>query len=491
MRSYFKGAMLALVALLVAGPADAIDEFFPDFGNAGYDVIHYDLDLDVSVAPHHLNGRARLVIEAERDLSQLTLDLAGLNVRRVRINGFRAKFAQADGKLIVRPRHPIHKGRIFLLSVDYGGTPQTIQDPTAPDDPSIRLGWFSYQDSTYVVSEPVGASTFFPANDEPTDKASFTIAVTVPAGYTAAANGVLVSRRERLGKRRFVWQMRDPMTTWLATVHVNQFRMSAGRSRTGVPLRFYTTEATPEEDRAGYALSGKMIPYFEKLAGRYPFDSYGSVVVDDPALYYALETQAMSTFPLGAADEAIVAHELAHQWFGNSVSVAQWRDLWIGEGFATYFEVLWPNRADEAAFDAKMRGLYEFAVDRALGPAVVEAPEQIFSDRTYVRGALALYALQLQVGEKTFFRIVRTFATKYRGGNVTSRDFIGTAVEVSRDPAVEDLLEAWLYGQDVPALPGSEATVAAKRQGNVPVPDLVGLRCKGGAHRSDALAHCQ
>ena len=234
-----------------------------------------------------------------------------------------------------------------------------------------------------------------------------------------------------------------------------------------------------------------MIPFFEKLVGRYPFDGYGSVVVDDPVLYYALETQGMSTFPVGAADEAIVAHELAHQWFGNSVSVAEWRDLWIAEGIATYFEILWPNRADDAAFAAEMRALYVYAVDEELGPAVVEAPEQIFSDRTYVRGALALYALELQVGERRFFKILRTFAERFKGGNVRSEDFIRTAVAVSGDKAVRPLLKAWLYGQPVPALPG-QARMAQRqaRPGPPAVPDIVGLRCEGGAHRSTALAHC-
>ena len=223
------------------------------------------------------------------------------------------------------------------------------------------------------MSEPVGASTFYPANDEPTDKATFSIAVTVPADYTATANGFLRSVQTTGSEQRFRWEMRQPMTTWLATVHVNRFGLQLTRAADGTPIRVYYTAATPPADVDGYALAGEMLTWMEELVGPYPFGSYGSVVVDDvPALYYALETQAMSTFPLGAADEAIVAHELAHQWFGNSASIAKWEDLWIGEGAATYFEVLWPNRDDPAAFDAAMLEIYDFVAANGIGPAVVE-----------------------------------------------------------------------------------------------------------------------
>jgi aminopeptidase N len=337
------------------------------------------------------------------------------------------------------------------------------------------------------VSEPVGASTFYPANDEPTDKATFEIAVTVPRGYTAAANGVLEDICECAGRKTYIWRMEQPMTTWLATVHVNRFRASFTRTPKGTPIRVYATAATSKQDVQGYLLAKQILPYFETLIGRYPFEGYGSVVVDDPALTYALETQAMSTFPLGAADEGIVAHELAHQWFGNSVSVQRWADLWIAEGAATYFEVLWPNRDDRAAFDAAMLAMYGEAVADGVGPAVVDAPDQMFTDRTYVRGALTLYALQLEVGNRTFFRILRRFLQEFRGGNANSQHFIRTAVRESGDGSVRDLLEAWLYEQPVPALP-DQADRLAKR-GSAPMPDLVGLRCGRGGHRG-AAATC-
>ena len=363
-------AALALAAGLWASPAAAIDPFFPTFGNNGIDVLHYDLDLAVTPGPGTLEGRAVLWIRAQRRLAELSLDLVGLEVSRVTVDSVPAGFEQADDKLIVRPDEPIRQGAVFRLRVAYAGRPEPIPDPTAPGS-DIELGWFTFRDASYVVSEPVGASTFYPANDEPTDKATFSIAVTVPADYTAAANGVLRSVRATDTGQRFRWEMRQPMTTWLATVHVNQFRLQETNAADGTPIRVYYTALTPPADVDGYALAGEILTWMEPLVGRYPFGGYGSVVVDDPVLFYALETQAMSTFPLGSADEAIVAHELAHQWFGNSASIAKWEDLWLAEGTSTYFEVLWPNRDDPAAFDAAMLEIYDFVLANGIGPAVV------------------------------------------------------------------------------------------------------------------------
>jgi hypothetical protein len=249
---------LALATGMGASPAAAIDPFFPTFGNNGINVIHYDLDLEVAPRRGTLDGSAKLSIIAQKRLEEFSLDLAGLEVSRVTVNAVPADFEQADDKLIVIPREPIRRGSTFKLSVVYAGRPDPIPDPTAPGS-DIELGWFTFGKASYVVSEPVGASTFYPANDEPTDKATFSITVTVPAKYTAAANGVLRSVQTTGSKKRFRWDMRQPMTTWLATVHVNQFELQLTRAADGTPIRVYYTAATPPADVDGYALAGEIL----------------------------------------------------------------------------------------------------------------------------------------------------------------------------------------------------------------------------------------
>lgn len=191
-----------LCLALSAGPALAIDPFFPTFGNNGIDAIHYDLDLDVDPSSGKVDGEASILINAQKRLNNFTLDLHALTVSKVTVNGVAAGFSLADDKLTISPNGPIPSGGVFWLSVSYGGVPDPLPDPTAPHD-ALFLGWFKYKKATYVVSEPVGASTFFPVNDEPTDKASFTMGVTVPTGYTSVANGFFVGSKPIGAKRRF------------------------------------------------------------------------------------------------------------------------------------------------------------------------------------------------------------------------------------------------------------------------------------------------
>ena len=220
-----------------------------------------------------------------------------------------------------------------------------------------------------------------------------------------------------------------------------------------------------------------MLDFIEKLVGPYPFDGYGAVMVDDPELFYALETQAMSTFQSGSVDELTVVHELAHQWFGNAVTVAQWRDLWLAEGFATYFEYLWQHRGDRPGLEADLAGLHDFIVQEGVGPAVVSRPQDLFASNTYYRGALTLHALRLTVGDDKFSRIIRTYYRTYRNGNATSADFIEVASGIG-GATVRPLLRAWLYEQPVPPLPGSAVAQAqALKTGPVAPPALgIGVR---------------
>ena len=226
---------LAIAGMVgAAAPAFAVDPFFPDFGNGRIDVQSYALDIKAAPPKGAIDATAKLRIVALSDIERFRLDLSGLTVTGVLVNGQPEEFRQTDGKLAIRLRSPIARGETFDAAIAYEGVPRTLEDPT---DPSYRLGWFRHDGGSYVVSEPIGASTFFPANDEPTDKATFSFEITVPEGFQAVANGVFGGSRSVEGGRRFSWRMDQPMTTWLATVHINQFALRRTRTAAGLPIR--------------------------------------------------------------------------------------------------------------------------------------------------------------------------------------------------------------------------------------------------------------
>jgi hypothetical protein len=270
-------------------------------------------------------------------------------VTRVLVDGAAALFTRDGGKLRVRPAKRVAKGARFTVEVGYRGRPAAIDDPTSSDPDPLKLGWLNWNDTSYVLSEPVGASTWYPVNDEPTDKASYRVGHGREALHGDQQRGARVGRGPgraatvRVGAEGADGELpRHRGRRPLAAAAVEHRR---GRG----PDPALHDGADAARDRGRLRQTPEMLELFERFAGPYPFRSYGSVVIGDPELYYALETQAMSTFPDRVVSETTVAHELAHQWFGNSVTIAQWRDLWLAEGFATYFEYLWEFRGDRPA----------------------------------------------------------------------------------------------------------------------------------------------
>jgi aminopeptidase N len=459
-------AVLAIVLGLSAGSARALgaDAFFPEFGNDGYDVRHYALDLDVDARRHRIEGRAVLTVQATAALPTFALDLRGLTVDSVKVDGAAAGFTREAGKLRIRPPAPIGAGRTFRVAIAYGGSPASIADPTATIG---RLGWVNAGRISYVLSEPVGAASWYPVNDQPTDKATYEVAVTVERPFTAVSNGVLRRVTDLGQRRRFLWEQAQPMASYLAILAIDTFKREQRQAANGVVIREFFPPGTPSFVREALRRTPEMMTFFERLVGPYPFTGYGAVVVRDPGLRFALESQAMSTFPV-FIDETTVAHELAHQWFGNAVTVAAWRDLWLAEGFATYLQLLWTHRGNAAAFEAAMQALHARIVAEGIGPAVVSRPQDLFADNTYDRGALTLHALRLTVGDPVFFNTLQRFYRTYRNGNATSADFIATAVRESRRPELRGLLRAWLYDRAVPPLPGTERAAAGGKGTTAP-----------------------
>jgi aminopeptidase N len=438
-----------------AGEPGVGDPYFPALGNGGYDVDAYDLALDVDpTGAGRLTGVATIEATAVEALSSFHLDLDGLEVRSVMVDGEEAAFRRDGPELRIDPADPLAAGAGFTTVVRYDGAPRPSRSGVEllPD-----VGWFDLAGDagSYVLAEPSGAATWFPANDHPSDKATFTFRVTVPAGLAVAANGTLQGSRTDAGRTTWTWRMDDPMATYLATVVVGDLVLTEPVQVGGVTIRNAFAEAHVAAATATFALQPEMLEVFVEAFGPYPFDEYGAVVVDAD-LFVALETQTLSLFgrDMLGGGEAVIAHELAHQWFGNAVSPATWRDIWLNEGFATYAQWLWADHRGQATVDALAAEAHGRLADDGTGDVPPGDPgaADLFHPSVYERGALALHALRAEVGDDAFWATLRRWVADHAGASASTDDFLAVAGAVAGED-VEPFMSEWLYAPELPDLP--------------------------------------
>ena len=426
------------------------DEFYPQMGNGGYDVQHYTIALDFTPDENFLEGSTTIEAVAEQDLASFNLDFSGMDISSITVNDAEANFDREDSELIITPAETLVADDTFTVVVSYSGVPETVDDPGVP---FIGLGWQEWAPGYFAaVSEPSGSMNWFPANNHPLDKATFTFEITVPHPDVVAANGILSSVTENDDDTRtYLWEASDLMASYLAIVAVGDF-IEVRDDSGDVPIRNYFPADTPQNVIDAYENTGDMMVFLGDMLGDYPFEVYGVVAV--PGFPAALETQTLSIFGGGDPGESTILHELLHQWFGDSVTVAQWKDIWLHEGFATYFEALWiEHTSGEDAYNAYIDGFYDFAAGAGLSaPGSIEI-ENLFGGTVYVRGALVLHALREEVGDDVFFEILHSFYQTYAYNVATTDDFIVIAEEVSGQE-LDELFDAWLYGNTVPELEG-------------------------------------
>jgi aminopeptidase N len=441
-----------------AGAPGMGDSFYPNFGNGGYDTSHYTLDIHIKdIASSELEAITTIEAIATQELSRFNLDFAGFEITSIMVNKEAAEFERKGQELTIIPAQVISKDENFIVIVEYHGIPKPMISKALP----FPTGWTVYENGIFVLSEPDGSASYYPVNDHPLDKATYTIIVTVPEPWEVAANGVLQSETKNGGSTTYTFTVRDPMASYLTTINVNDFNVETMTSPAGFPIRNYYAASLPDGINEPFARQGEMLDYFSELFGPYPFEVYGSLVMDTD-FGAALENQTMSIYGMDMIDlddieytEYVVAHELAHQWFGNSVSVADWSDIWLNEGFATYSEGLWiESDYGKEGLDEWATYTYEEVNDfpAFYPPPGSPAPNNLFNGGVYLRGGLTLHALRLEVGDDAFFEILRTYYDRYKFGNATTDDFIAVAEEISGQD-LSDFFDAWLYDEQLPPLP--------------------------------------
>ena len=428
--------------------ASGTDPYAPQSGDASYDVESYDLDLTYRVRTNRLSGTAVVAAVARVDLSAVTFDLVGLRAERVRVDGERVRgVRQGPRALRVTLPRRIAAGERFAVEIVYAGAPSPRRSRWG------AIGWEELTDGALVAGQPTGAPTWFPCNDRPDARAPMRIAVTTDSEYAVVATGVPepVARAGAMRTWRFASHV--PVATYLAAVHVGQY---VARDIDGpVHVRVHSTADHRRAAAAAFADVPAMLALFSDRFGDYPQEACALVVTADE-LEIPLEAQGLAVFGVNHLlpdQQRLIAHELAHQWFGNSVGIGAWRDIWLNEGFACYAEWLWSEQsggpsADECASAHHTRLMTEPHDLLLRDPG----PDLMFDDRVYKRGALTLHALRCTVGDDRFFGMLRHWAAVHRHALATTDDFRALVHERAGDAAA-DMLSAWLDETALPPLP--------------------------------------
>jgi aminopeptidase N len=443
------------------GSAGIGDVLFPTLGNGGYDVQHYHLDLRYATSDpaEPLDGTVTILARATQSLSQFDLDFAGESVGSVTVNGIPADFTRDGEELVITPPYALRRGHHFFVTVhDFVAVPEV-----ASSTEFLSAPFFITPDGTAWANQPHNAHRIYPCNDHPRDMAAYSFRLDVPDGTTAVANGVLLWKHTGGGRTVWNYLQPEPMASELAQVAVGDWSVIQRGFNDGVRVRDVVPTRLLAELEPKLAGVHAQLDFLEERLGRYPFQSYGTLVADAD-LGFALETQTLSvydglifTFP-PEAYEPIMVHELAHQWFGDSVAPASWSDVWQSEGHATWYELTFQLDPDSEDFIGLAQLIYSLGDEwRAFfGPVAAPVsgdPSLLFNPNVYYGGALVLFALRQEVGDATFRQIERAWVRRNRGKSVSTDDFIALASDVA-DRDLTAFLEAWLYGDTTPPMPG-------------------------------------
>jgi len=429
------------------------DDYTPDTGDARFTTRHVDLDIAYKVSNNRLSARAEITGEALEPTAKLTFDLTNLRASRVKVAGDkRARFTHANGRLEVSLSSELATGDEFVVTIDYAGSPKPRRSPWG------TLGWEELEDGATVASQPNGASTWFPCNDHPRDKATYTIRVQTETLYDVVAG----SRTENLprgGTRAWAFRLERPTAAYLVPMQIGRYTSERIALDT-VAGELHYPPMLASRVHHDFAKLGEMVAVFQERFGPYPFADYTIVVTADE-LEIPLEAQGGAVFGANLVDgegtfERLVAHELAHQWFGNAVGLEAWRDIWLNEGPACYAEWVWSEASGGETAHALALAHHERLAAKEQDLVLADpGPERMFDDRVYKRGALTVHALRLTIGDEAFFELLRAWTARFGHGTATTRHFVELAEEVSgRD--LGGLFEAWLSETALPPLPATD-----------------------------------
>ncbi len=451
------------------GSAGLGDRLYPLLGNGGYDALHYDLDVRYATraVSQGIDGTVTMTARATQGLSRFDLDFGGKSVGGVSVNGVAARFARHGDELVITPARPVHDGATFVVRVSHFKADPTVVD----QDDVTTTAFFQTAEGSAVAGQPNLMHLVYPSNDYPSDKASFSFRMDVPAGETAVANGLLTGRHTQAGRTVWTYRQPQPMATELTQLAVGKYSIIDRGTVDGVRIRDVVPSSQVARWTKTLAVEKSQVRWMVDRVGPYPFNLYGTLVVTAP-IGFALETQTLSVYDSTWWDlergiwAPTMTHELSHMWFGDSVAPATWSDIWLNEGHASWYELLWAAQrgylAADSGFDnvttlaQMMKAVYALGDQWRAEDGPVARPvnaDAQFSNNVYYGGSLVLYALRQKVGTAAYERLERAWAQSGRGQVRSTDDFIAFASRsTGRD--LGPFLRAWLYGTTTPAMPG-------------------------------------
>lgn len=431
-------------------------QFFSPRDENPIDVLHYDLNLRVEPSSGTILGEAQLTIRLlQPDAASFYLDLVSLSVDSVLLDRQSISFKAENQRIILAINNPADTS---VVSVFYHGRPA-----------NDGFGGFFFSSQTiWTVGEGLNTNPpsmfryWVPSHDDPSDKATLDIKVTVPKPLKVVSNGLLVAQMENSqdGTITYDWQETHPIATYLIAISIDEYS-EFGENYVSVsgdtlPLQFYVFPEHLQRAKEDWKDTAKMIAFFESKFGPFPFDKYGMVEVP---MRGAMEHQSMTSYSSGLITgdhryDYIVAHELAHQWWGDLVTLADWRNIWLNEGFATYCEALYSESlgGDSARqqYMNNLKTIYFGEVVR-LGNFPIYDPAYLWGGTVYQKGAWILNMLRWNVGDSLFFRSLRTYANQYAYANATTDDLKNIFEKVSGQD-LSWFFNQWVYGQGYPEL---------------------------------------
>ncbi len=412
------------------------------------DVIHYEIALELTDTSEALTGTTRVHVMMRQDgVDRMWLDFAGMSVGKLLVGGVERPFTHGNGRLSFQLDRPYQRGELATVEVRYHGQCA---------DAGLRVRKNHYGRRVYFAENwPDKAHQWFPSVDHPSDKATVDFAITAPANYDVVCNGRLVETRSLLDGRKLTrWGESEPVPTYCMVVGAAEFSIVHAGSGAGVPLEFYVFPQDAAAAARKFARSNLMLLYFSGLVGPYPFEKLAQVestttiggMENSSAIFYT-----ESIFQQDQPGEAPVPHEVAHQWFGDSVTPGDWDHLWLSEGIATYFNALFYEHLEGAEAMKQWMTHSAEAVKKYHrehpGPVVDPSVKDIsrkLNALTYDKGAWILHMLRAVLGDEVFFRGIRHYYGLHAEGTVLTSDF-QRVMESESGKSLHDFFSQWLY----------------------------------------------